>query len=168
LTEQLAERIASRDQVGASPELTEAMSAVVSLLPSRQRVVLLLIEGLQFTAVETAALLEMSEGAVKALLHRARTKLDAWRQERVGGRRLRNTRMPASRSNRTDEAVVYAYLDAFRTRNVTGLLLLLNADESQDVLPAVQGVHAAPKQARAGLEIRSSYTGGLDVLMYAA
>lgn len=167
LTEQLAERITSDDQVGASQELTEAMSAIVALLPPRQRMVLLFIEGLQFTAAETAALLEMSEGAVKAALHRARTKLDAWRQERVGGRRLRGKRMPAVRSSRADEAVVYAYLNAFRTRSVTGLLLLLNADESLDVLPAVQGVHAAPAQAHAGRNTVSSGAGVYDLLMCA-
>ncbi|PWV95705.1 RNA polymerase sigma-70 factor (ECF subfamily) [Paenibacillus cellulosilyticus] len=168
LTEQLADRIMAEDQVEVSPELTEAMSAVVSLLPPRQRMVLLFIEGLQFTAGETAVLLEMSEGAVKAALHRARTKLDGWRQERAGGRRIRGKRMPAARRSYADEAVVYAYLNAFRTRNVTGLLLLLNADESQDVLPAVQGAHVAPVQASAAVDVRASYAGGFDTLMYAA
>jgi RNA polymerase sigma factor (sigma-70 family) len=181
LTEQLAEQMASDEQVEVSPELTEAMSAVVSLLPPRQRMVLLLMEGLQFTAAETAALLEMSEGAVKAALHRARTKLNAWRQgnwpigyvgsssrERAGFRRVRGQRVPAARSSLADEAVVYAYLDAFRTRNVTGLLLLLNADESLDVLPAVQGVHAAPAKASAAIDVKGSYAVGFGTLMWAA
>lgn len=170
LTEQIAERLSSEDRAEFSPELIEAMSAVVSLLPPRQRMVMLLIEGLQFTAAEAAVLLEMSEGAVKAALHRARTRLDGWRQERAGvGRRApRGARLTAVRSQRADEAVVYAYLEAFRTRNVTGLLLLLNADESQDVLPAVQGVHAAPAQATASVGVVGSRMGGYDTMMFAA
>lgn len=175
LTEHLAEQVASEDRVGVSAELSEAMAAVVSLLPPRQRMVLLFMEGLQFTAAETAVLLEMSEGAAKAALHRARTKLDAWRQERaielpdmdrqprelqeVTGRRTRSARRSSARNSRADEAVVYAYLDAFRTRNVTGLLLLLNADESQDVLPAVQAVQRVSVRANAGVEAVRSRIG---------
>jgi len=170
LTEQIAERLSSVDGAEVPSELSEAMSAVVSLLPPRQRMILLFMEGLQFTAAETAVLLEMSEGAVKAALHRARTKLDGWRQERAGvGRRApRGARWTAARSKCADEAVVYAYLEAFRTRNVTGLLLLLNAAESQDVLPAVQGVHTAPTQAKAVVDVVSSRMGDCDTMMYAA
>ncbi|GMK40972.1 hypothetical protein PCCS19_40280 [Paenibacillus sp. CCS19] len=161
LTVQLAERVASEDRVEASAELSEAMAAVVSLLPVRQRIILLFMEGLQFTAAETAVLLEVSEGAVKAALHRARTKLEAWRQERAGGgRRVRGARLAAVCGGKADEAVVYAYLEAFRTRNITGLLLLLNADESQDVLPAVQGVHSAPVKANTGAGVVRSFFGG--------
>lgn len=56
-------------------ELQEAMEILLSRLTLKQRVSVLLMEGLQFTAKETAEMLGMTEGAVKASLHRARKKL---------------------------------------------------------------------------------------------
>lgn len=56
-------------------EVKEALNVIVRHLPVRQQAVLLLTEAFKFTAAETAEMLDMTEGAVKAALNRARAKL---------------------------------------------------------------------------------------------
>ncbi|MWC27022.1 RNA polymerase sigma factor [Paenibacillus sp. MMS18-CY102] len=133
LTGELVERIKAEElSAPQASALHEAMERIVAELTPLQRTIMLLMSALQFTAAETGALLDMTEGAVKAGLHRARANLLKQRAGSKFGRR------------EVDEQLVYAYLDAFRSQNVQGLLLLLNAGESQDVLPAVQGIRLAP------------------------
>ncbi|SDL85780.1 RNA polymerase sigma factor [Sediminibacillus halophilus] len=52
-----------------------AIETALRRLSPKQRVSLLLTEGFGYTALETAELIETSEGAVKAALHRARAAL---------------------------------------------------------------------------------------------
>jgi len=56
-------------------ELREAASALLERLPPRERAAVLLREVLDLSAQDSAALLQVSEGAVKAALHRGRERL---------------------------------------------------------------------------------------------
>lgn len=56
-------------------DISEALERLVRLLPPVQRVVFLLTQGFRFTAGEAATMLNTTEGAVRASLHRARTTL---------------------------------------------------------------------------------------------
>ncbi len=60
---------------GLDFEIREAMEELFCHLPPRQASVLLLTEVFGFSAQSAASMLEMTEGAVKAALHRARTTL---------------------------------------------------------------------------------------------
>ncbi|EFM11273.1 RNA polymerase, sigma-24 subunit, ECF subfamily [Paenibacillus curdlanolyticus YK9] len=163
LTGQLIERIRAEElSAPQASALLDAMERIVAELTPLQRTIMLLMSALQFTAAETAALLDITEGAAKAGLHRARANLLKRRAaSKLAGRR------------EVDEQLVYAYLDAFRSRNIHGLLLLLNAGESQDVLPAVQGIRLAPPvraeagasqvETGAGAAVESSLYAALDV-----
>ncbi|MCP1356444.1 RNA polymerase sigma factor [Aneurinibacillus migulanus] len=61
-------------------EIKEALEIIVRHLPVKQQAVFLLTEAFKFTAAETAEMLEMTEGAVKAALNRARVKLRLLRE----------------------------------------------------------------------------------------
>ncbi|MCZ8514214.1 RNA polymerase sigma factor [Paenibacillus filicis] len=122
-----------------------AIEALVEHLPPRQRVILLLIDTLGFTAAETAMLIRSTEGAVKAGLHRAREKL---RTIRGRGAETPDRRLQPTSKDRpqVDEQVVYAYLQAFRQHNFSALIRLLNDETSPaDLLPAVTGSAAVNK-----------------------
>ena len=55
--------------------LFEAMEVLLKELTPKQRATVLLVEGLGYTPLEAADLLDSSEGSVKAALHRARKNL---------------------------------------------------------------------------------------------
>ncbi|MGE6257483.1 sigma-70 family RNA polymerase sigma factor [Heyndrickxia sporothermodurans] len=65
----------SEDQIDYL-EVNEAIEALVHHLPPKQAVVFILIESFRFTAKEVAELIVTTEGAVNAILHRARKKLN--------------------------------------------------------------------------------------------
>jgi RNA polymerase sigma factor (sigma-70 family) len=121
-------------------EIKDAVERLVSLLPERQRVLVMLVDVFQFTVSETAVLLGTTEGAVKAGLHRARTKLKA----------NRDSGEPDSNEyGGVDEAVVYAYLEAFQNRNPHALVMLLNGEASMvRPGPVVQARAEAPGDRR--------------------
>jgi len=65
-------------ETAATPwETNDALEAVVTHLPPRQRVVFLLVDAFSFRTSEVAVMLRSSEGAIKAMLHRARSTLRA-------------------------------------------------------------------------------------------
>lgn len=105
-----------------------AMEALVTLLPPRQRVVVLLADVFNFTAGEVAAMIGSTEGAVKAALHRARTTL----RERAGE--------ASTGSQRPDQLaavptpLVQAFLDAFNRQDPDGIAALLRADATSDIV----------------------------------
>jgi RNA polymerase sigma-70 factor (ECF subfamily) len=64
------------EEAGGFSELGyEALGRLTGSMPPLQRAVFLLIEGFDFTNKEAAEMLETTEGAVKAALHRARRNL---------------------------------------------------------------------------------------------
>jgi RNA polymerase sigma-70 factor, ECF subfamily len=58
-------------------ELRQAASALLARLPPRERAAVLMREVLDLSAKDSAALLQMTEGAVKSALHRGRERLQA-------------------------------------------------------------------------------------------
>jgi RNA polymerase sigma factor (sigma-70 family) len=103
-----------------------AMETVIDLLPPRQRVILLLIEVFAFTAPEVAAMLSLTEGAVRAALHRARATL---RQQRTSitkeGGAVRRVPNPA---------VVTRFMDAFNRRDIEAIASLLDEGASTAIV----------------------------------
>jgi len=57
-------------------EVAQASEALLSSFAPRERAAVLLCDVLEYTAAEAAATLQVSDGAVKAALHRARTRRD--------------------------------------------------------------------------------------------
>ncbi|GAA0138167.1 hypothetical protein YSY43_50080 [Paenibacillus sp. YSY-4.3] len=107
--------------------LWTAMETIVNRLPINQRITLLLMDIFRYTAAETAELLSTTEGAVKALLHRARTKLKSERDGSGGDDGTREEkRADSSNVTMNNEQIVYAYLKAFRENNPRALLMLMN------------------------------------------
>lgn len=124
-------------------ELREAMETLIANLPARQRVMLMLVDALGFTALETARLVGTTEGAVKAGLHRARAKLKSVRTRTMESW---DTARTAPSPLKVDEQVVYAYLEAFQQHNPYALVRLLNEETAQATVPAVIGIQRSKIQ----------------------
>lgn len=71
----LADDDATSASAEARVELRQAASALLKRLPPRERAAVLMREVLDLSAKDSAALLQMTEGAVKAALHRGRERL---------------------------------------------------------------------------------------------
>ena len=109
-----------------------AMETLVTLLPPRQRVVVLLTQVFDFTAGEVAAMIGTTEGAVKAALHRARTTLAAGAEAAAQASATRLTPAPAS--------VVARYLDAFNRRDLDALCSLLSSDAVAEIVGVAEEI----------------------------
>lgn len=107
-------------------ERLAAMEALVTTLPPRQRVVLLLTDVFDFTAAEVAAMIGTTEGAVKAALHRARTSL----------RGLTAATARARQAARAPNALLQQYMDAFNRRDPDAIAALFH-EEAVAELPGV-------------------------------
>lgn len=117
-------------------ELAAALETLIAELPPRQRIILLLMDVLRYSAAETARLLNSTEEAVKAALHRARQRLGRLRS------RLAADSTPAAASRKAvqvDEQIVKAYLEAFQHKNPYALASLLNDQAGIDLLPVITG-----------------------------
>lgn len=113
-----------------------AFVAVLQNLPARQRAALLLHDVVGFTAVETADLLDTSQGALNGLLHRARTTLAADRP----ALQLADPADPEVRN------LLTRYVSAWETSNVEVLTEIV-ADDIFMAMPPLtewyQGVDAS-------------------------
>jgi RNA polymerase sigma factor (sigma-70 family) len=140
-------------------EIIAAMETLVANLPSRQRVILLLIECLRFSASEAAHLLHTSEGAVKAALNRARNKLQQLRGLKLVTDQTSSCNDAALQvRNKVDEKVVYAYLAAFRSNDPQALVWLLNDGAPLDLVPAVTAQeHSSPNSKYISTSIDLAY-----------
>lgn len=135
--DELPQKLAQTDPAA----LWAAMETLVSELAPIQRTALLLIDILQYTAAEAAELVQSTEGAVKAALHRARVKLrkavtDSARDKQgaLDQAARHDGEVPPSAAN---EALVYAYMDAIRRQDAAALALLLNDVRPQDMVPVL-------------------------------
>jgi RNA polymerase sigma-70 factor (ECF subfamily) len=107
-------------------EVTDAMAALIRHLPPRQRVALLLADVFGYPAAEIAAMLGVTAGAVKAMLHRARTTLSAVRTEPMP-----DAPRPVAAD---DDVLLRRFVDAFNRRDADALVALLHADASADIV----------------------------------
>lgn len=100
-------------------KISLAFALALQLLPARQRAVLILCDVLDWSANETAELLEMTVSAVNSALHRARATLAENRpaEDDTTGRPLPGG-VPASE-------VLGSYVQALQNADVAGLVALL-------------------------------------------
>lgn len=95
-------------------EVREAMEALVHRLPPRQIAIVLLVDVFGFTARLAAEMMETTEGAVKALLYRARKTLQKTKEEEVQ-EKLRLKEKSAAE-------LIDLFLDAFHRFDPSGVI----------------------------------------------
>ena len=135
------------DKSAINPEArysdTESISlaflTALQALPPRQRAVLILRDVLDFSATETADVLELTVSSVNSALHRARTTLS----QRYPRGEMENSTMPAT-DERTQRLLDH-FVQAWETADVDGLVALLKADAAFAMPPSpswYQGLEA--------------------------
>lgn len=110
-----------------SIEVSEAIEVLVRTLPPRQAVVFILTQSFQFSAREVAELLSVTEGAVNAMLSRARTRIERMREGEASGEihLSLNKDAPRERSREVQE-----FIDAYNERDFHRLADLLIEESS--------------------------------------
>lgn len=145
-------------------ELEETFRAVLKVLSPLQRSVWMLREIWDYSAKETAELLQTSEGAVKSALHRARELLREVRTELEEGRSS-----PAS--DREAAGQLAAMAAAYRAGNVAALLRLLRGEALAEAaaLPDVHSrtLHGSGRPQPQRAVVRSAAPSGLLLRMAA-
>jgi len=127
-----------RDTSGVNPEARYTDSESISLsfmtalqyLPPRQRAVLILCDVLDFSARETADVLDLTVSSVNSALHRARKTLS---------QKYQNREPEASSQFLTDEKSQWLldhFVRAWQTADVDGLVALLKADATLAMPPS--------------------------------
>ncbi len=127
-----------RDTSAINPEArytdTESISlaflTALQALPPRQRAVLILRDVLDFSAIETADVLELTVSSVNSALHRARTTLS---------QRYPRGEMEASTMSSSDERTQWLldhFVRAWETADVAGLVALLKEDAALAMPPS--------------------------------
>lgn len=106
-----------------------AFLTALQLLPPRQRAILLLSDVLDWRASEIAHLLEISVGAVKSALHRARVTLEKNYQ------RQQPERVQFGCTDAAINSLLSRYLHAWETDDVDGLVALLKEDATFSMPP---------------------------------
>jgi RNA polymerase sigma-70 factor (ECF subfamily) len=110
------------DEVVVARETIElAFLAAIQHLPPRQRAVLVLRDALDWSADETAAVLEMSVPAANSALQRARATL----QERLPAARLE---WKAAAAEEAERSLLQTYVEAFERHDDRRLVALLRED----------------------------------------
>jgi RNA polymerase sigma-70 factor (ECF subfamily) len=104
-------------------ELRDAWAELVTLLPPQERAALALKDLFGFTLAEVADVLRTSVGAVKAALHRGRSRLDSPERQRS----LNSRQAP-------DRRLLDAVAEAFTAYDVPRLTALLLADADSEIL----------------------------------
>jgi RNA polymerase sigma-70 factor (ECF subfamily) len=116
--------------VVAKETIELAFLAVIQLLPPRQRAVLILRDVLQFSAAETASLLDASVAAVNSALQRARETMHQYRPPR-------HTDQPAPTAPSPDErALLRRYMNAHEQGDPDAVIALLREDARLTIAPA--------------------------------
>jgi RNA polymerase sigma-70 factor, ECF subfamily len=126
------------DKSAINPEArytdTESISlaflTALQTLPPRQRAVLILRDVLDFSAIETADVLELTVSSVNSALHRARTTLS---------QRYHHGELEDSTMSSTDERTQWLldhFVQAWETADVDGLVALLKADAAFAMPPS--------------------------------
>jgi RNA polymerase sigma-70 factor (ECF subfamily) len=126
--DRLLDRVASpADQpdarVVARETIELAYLAVIQLLPPNQRAVLILRDVLDWSAAETADLLDTSVASVTSALQRARATL---RQHRPSGRNGRNDRH--GEASAAERRLLQRYIDAHLRTDTNALVSMMRED----------------------------------------
>jgi RNA polymerase sigma-70 factor, ECF subfamily len=112
----------------APDEVRDALRTVVRLLPPQERAAVVLKDVFGLELDEVASWLGTTRGAVKAALHRARTKLAARAADAA----------PVARAAGPDEALLDRFVAAFNARDLDRLAGLLLDDATAEVTGMVQ------------------------------
>lgn len=116
------------EQASDSAETREALEILLATLPPRQRVIVLLTDVFDFTASEVATMVDTTEGAVKAALHRARTTLRSHANlEHTAIRRARVGVKPPL-------PVIERYIEAFNKRDPSALVALMREEAINEIV----------------------------------
>ena len=113
-----------------SESISLAFLTALQALPPRQRAVLILRDVLDFSAIETADVLELTVSSVNSALHRARTSLSE---------RYRHGEMEDPTMSLTDERTQWLldhFVRAWETADVAGLVALLKEDAALAMPPS--------------------------------
>ncbi len=105
------------------PDLVPAFESMITRLPPRQRVVLLLTEAFGFTARDVAKMLGTTAGAVKIALHRARFTLSQGHGSEQHSEELA-----------LDYRVLERFSQLFHDRDIDGLVSLLGEDVEVEIV----------------------------------
>lgn len=121
-----------------------AIELLVQQLPPRQTVILLLIDVFDFTARETGEMLSITEGAVKAALHRARTKLKSMQESGISQEDTNSLSRQTNEQVRhtQNRLLIDAFIDAFNRRDPDAMVALLDENATWD------GVHVGQEYGR--------------------
>ena len=112
-------------------EIEAAFQALQKHLSPLQQAVFLLRDVFGHSGIEAAEILDTTEGAIKAALHRARQALPAVRQE------LLQTNGPSILQDTELQIVLNRLASAYEQGQITELIELVLADESQETVMAV-------------------------------
>ena len=113
-----------------SESVSLAFLTALQALPPRQRAVLILRDVLDFSANETADVLELTVSSVNSALHRARTTLS---------QNYRGRERQASNHSQTDERTQWLldhFVKAWESADVAGLVALLKEDAALAMPPS--------------------------------
>jgi RNA polymerase sigma factor (sigma-70 family) len=110
-------------------EIRTSIEHLITNLPPRQRVVVLLSDVFDFTAREVADMISTTEGAVKAILHRARKTLMSSNIDEDMSPNQATTPL-----ERQHHAIVDAYIEAFNRRDVDAIAALLDEGALVDIV----------------------------------
>lgn len=113
-----------------SESISLAFLTALQTLPPRQRAVLILRDVLDFSAIETAEVLELTVSSVNSALHRARTTLS----QRYPRGEMEDSIMLAT-DERTQQLLDH-FVQAWETADVGGLVALLKADAAFAMPPS--------------------------------
>lgn len=135
---------------GGLPGLEAVFGALVKHLTPLQRTVFVLRDALDYSIAETAAMLNVTEGAVKSALHRARHSLEPVKHELEEGE--------AAQGEEAWQWAVRNMAAAYENGDVPDLVYLLLRQHSQPQRIEAVGrfYSSAPHGAGAGFDLRMS------------
>ncbi len=119
---------AASDRASDATETREALEILIATLPPRQRIIVLLTDVFDFTASEVAAMVDTTEGAVKAALHRARTTLRA--RTNVEQPQIKRARAGV----KPPLPVIEQYIEAFNKRDPDALVRLMKEEAVNEIV----------------------------------
>lgn len=120
-----------------SSSLEEALQVLVKTLTPQQRTVVLLCDVFQYTDREAADMLGVSRGAVKAALHRARVRLEPFKE----GKDVSPVIDDAQKE------ILEAYVSAFQSADVRMLVHLCQDGALDPILATIKVLTFAQRQA---------------------
>lgn len=112
----------------------ESIEWLVRKLPPKQACTVLLIEVFRFTSKETAEMLGSTEGAVKALLHRARKNLESWQQNGMSESDANSVSAQKGESPMINQQVIDRMIETFHQRDPDAMAMLFAENAHNDIV----------------------------------